>query len=493
MEWLSIINDSIEYIEGNLTNDFSIDDICSKVYVSSSNFQRIFSLVIGITVGDYIRYRRLSEAGQDMKKNNKVIDAALKYRYDSPESFCKAFYRFYGFNPSQTAKQSGKLKYFSPLKIQLSIKGGYSMANKSISDFYWSNLNTQYQDTRTDKQRYDAVVRWAIDARRHNPTTFDNLTDWILDDSEWTKEKLEDNKEILMVGILGRFKEQNQLLRTYLKQIKEKRVVNNAAYTALDRFDEQLFGLNIPDYLQNAVKTMFTDFDEMSDKNIRKLIAGERTGIVGVDSVNIFGYINVLKECDASVQWTLFMPEYVKRQQKGFEVASFEYCRMDAFRFVGFEGEEYFNVDKRMAKMKELDQMKEYRSGFNYDLFLMHHGGANVDVPGAWRGIWGRIMKQNAPVPDGYVAFDFVPEAPKTVGFPFISQFALAKFTGDIAAMHSHEGYDMNAMYDVTRNIILAQNVCIPYPEKYWTAEVFLNGCDNDGTGYMFSVIKDEE
>ena len=44
------------------------------------------------------------------------------------------------------------------------------------------------------------------------------------------------------------------------------------------------------------------------------------------------------------------------------------------------------------------------------------------------------------------------------------------------------------AMYDVTRNIILGQGVQIPYPDKYWTAEVFLNGVENDSTAYMFSV-----
>jgi hypothetical protein len=54
--------------------------------------------------------------------------------------------------------------------------------------------------------------------------------------------------------------------------------------------------------------------------------------------------------------------------------------------------------------------------------------------------------------------------------------------------MHKREGYDCDAMYDVTRNIILGQGVQIPYPDKYWTAEVFLDGCDNYSTAYMFSA-----
>lgn len=55
-------------------------------------------------------------------------------------------------------------------------------------------------------------------------------------------------------------------------------------------------------------------------------------------------------------------------------------------------------------------------------------------------------------------------------------------------AMHACEGFDSDAMYDVTRNIILGDGVNIPYPEKYWTAEMFLEGCGKYSTGYLFSV-----
>lgn len=97
-------------------------------------------------------------------------------------------------------------------------------------------------------------------------------------------------------------------------------------------------------------------------------------------------------------------------------------------------------------------------------------------------------MKADAPVPEGFVSFDFVPHNNGKAGNPFMSQFALATFSGDIEAMHKREGYDCDAMYDVTRNIMLGQGVNIPYPDKYWTAEVFLDGCDKDSTAYMFSA-----
>ena len=100
-------------------------------------------------------------------------------------------------------------------------------------------------------------------------------------------------------------------------------------------------------------------------------------------------------------------------------------------------------------------------------------------------------MKAGAPVPDGFTHFDFVPKRDthgSHAGPPFISQFAYATFAGDMDAMHKRDGYDGDAMYDVTRNTMLGQGVNIPYPDKYWTAEVFPDGCDTYSTAYMFSA-----
>jgi hypothetical protein len=117
----------------------------------------------------------------------------------------------------------------------------------------------------------------------------------------------------------------------------------------------------------------------------------------------------------------------------------------------------------------------------------MHHYGKGVDVE-RWHGFWGRFFKADIPVPEGFLSFDFVPHFDDTPGLPFGSQFAFATFEGDNDAMHKAEGYDSDAMYDVTRNIMLGQNVIIPYPEKYWTAEVFLKGHKMPSSAYLFSA-----
>lgn len=85
-------------------------------------------------------------------------------------------------------------------------------------------------------------------------------------------------------------------------------------------------------------------------------------------------------------------------------------------------------------------------------------------------------------------AFDFLPQRLGGAGMPFISQFAISQLEGSEERLPDHEGFDVNALYDVTRNIILGQGVAIPYPEKYWTAEVHLNGWDKPSSAFLFSV-----
>ena len=161
-------------------------------------------------------------------------------------------------------------------------------------------------------------------------------------------------------------------------------------------------------------------------------------------------------------------------------------------RFIGRECVEHEAGDMNWERdiMRTLDSMLEYKSGFDYDVLFQHHYGKGVDVE-RWHGFWGRFMKADTPVPEGFIHFDFIAHRDNDdfkPGPPFLSQFAFAVFSGDMEAMHKREGYDSDAMYDITRNTMLGQGVNIPYPDKYWTAEVFLNGCDKYSTAYMFSA-----
>ncbi|MDD4125179.1 MAG: AraC family transcriptional regulator [Eubacteriales bacterium] len=489
MNWIQCLSKSLQYIEKHLTDEINIEKISSESYASSSHFQLIFHLVMGMTIGEYIRNRRLSLAAQDLlNPNNKIIDVAMRYQYDTQESFSKAFTRFHGVPPSKL--QRGQVKLFHPLSINISIQGGFEMSRKLIDEFYWNDIKEQISEELTAAEKYKKLVSWARKARGQNPNVFDDLTSWILDDSEWVDEKLADNEQILMQGVFARFKEQNEQIRKYLKELEPSGEVNAAVFKALDRFDEELSGHSHDKRIQEVVACVFSDFSAMRKRSVREQIAGNKTGQYGTNGVDFFGYINYLKDCDARMQWALFMPDGVKHQQNGFKVDSFEYKTMASMRFIGKECIEHdaANMSWELDIMHTLDSMAEHKSGFDYDLLLQHHYGKAVDQE-RWHGFWGRFMAADTPVPDGFVYFDFVPDDTDTPYLTFRSQFAFAVFSGDLVAMHKHEGYDSDAMYDITRNIILSQGVTIPYPEIYWTAEVFLDGCDKYSTAYMFSVV----
>lgn len=135
MEWIRSLNGAIDYIEDNLLSRLTCTQIADHVYSSSYHFQRVFSLLTGMTIGEYIRNRRLSLAGQELiMSDKKVIDIALKYGYETPESFTKAFTRFHGITPNQARNEGSNLKSFNRLIIKIKLEGGdimdYSIVKK---------------------------------------------------------------------------------------------------------------------------------------------------------------------------------------------------------------------------------------------------------------------------------------------------------------------------------------------------------------------------
>ena len=135
MDWMQSITNAIRYMENNLTNDISIKDVSKQTFVSGFHFGRVFTVVTGITIGDYIRNRRLSLAGLDLLlAKSKIIDIAMRYQYDTSESFSKAFTRFHGFPPSVVKTHGDKLKCFDPITINIFIQGGFNMERKIMEN-----------------------------------------------------------------------------------------------------------------------------------------------------------------------------------------------------------------------------------------------------------------------------------------------------------------------------------------------------------------------
>lgn len=128
MEWTIVIQEAISYMEEHLLENITVSDVAEYVHVSSFYFHKGFRMLCGYSVMEYIRNRRLSLAGQELLVSDcSVIELAGKYGYDSPDSFTKAFVRFHGSTPSAVRKNKAMIKDFAPLKLAISLKGGYTM------------------------------------------------------------------------------------------------------------------------------------------------------------------------------------------------------------------------------------------------------------------------------------------------------------------------------------------------------------------------------
>lgn len=107
------LNGITEYIDKHLEDIIDYKVLAKMIGTNVYTLQRIFSLLTNITLTDYIRKRRLSNAGFDLINSNlKVIDVAMKYQYDNSTSFSRAFSNFHGIRPSQLKKDLSKLKNF---------------------------------------------------------------------------------------------------------------------------------------------------------------------------------------------------------------------------------------------------------------------------------------------------------------------------------------------------------------------------------------------
>lgn len=145
MEWMAAIQKAITYIEEHLLEELNYERVAEQVYSSGYEFCRAFSFLSGMTVGTYIRSRRLSLAGRELLETDaRVTDIALKYGYETLESFTKAFTRFHGVAPKYVRESGAKLTLFNPLVIKISMEGGKSM---------------DYRMVQTKEQRFLTVTR----------------------------------------------------------------------------------------------------------------------------------------------------------------------------------------------------------------------------------------------------------------------------------------------------------------------------------------------
>lgn len=153
------LNEVIEYIENHLEEEIVYNDLARIVGVNEYTFLRVFDLIANISVSEYIRNRRLSNAGAELlKSSNKVIDIAMKYNYDNSTSFSRAFEKFHNIKPSEVSKHPENLKVFPILHFEEKEISNehieYSIIELDAFSIYGKGIKTNYDKIHSDAPKF---------------------------------------------------------------------------------------------------------------------------------------------------------------------------------------------------------------------------------------------------------------------------------------------------------------------------------------------------
>lgn len=213
MDIYSNLKEMIDYIEDNLKEDIDYKVLAKIVGVNEYTIGRVFPILFGVTLSEYIRKRRLTLAGKDLAQGNlKIMDVAIAYGYTNATAFSRAFFSFHGIKPSELKGNMSKLKYYPKLKVEipevkqeiayeiielpelklygLGIKTDFKHIKKDVPRFFKETLN-KYSDLRhpdygmvvyQDRFYSDDYEYWILWNER-----IDNLKEWIIPKSKWLK------------------------------------------------------------------------------------------------------------------------------------------------------------------------------------------------------------------------------------------------------------------------------------------------------------------
>lgn len=128
VEWLQKMNTAIGYIEANLDGEIDMNQVGKIAGCNIYQFQKVFAYMANTSLSEYIRRRRLTRSAFDLQGSDvKVIDVALRYGYDSPTSFTRAFSALHGITPSEAKKDGAAFVSYPPLTFQITVQGAYAM------------------------------------------------------------------------------------------------------------------------------------------------------------------------------------------------------------------------------------------------------------------------------------------------------------------------------------------------------------------------------
>ena len=186
MDWITGLNETMNYIEAHLTGEIDYAQLARLACCSSYHYQRMFAYMAGVPLGEYIRRRRMSVAAVDLQNGEKVLDVALKYGYQSPTAFNRAFQSIHGLPPSAAREAGAAVKAFPPLRFTITIKGVEEMEYRIEKREGFRTVGVSIPIDRDMEKNFDTVPRF-----------------WGKAASDGTLEKLAGMMDAQPMGILG--------------------------------------------------------------------------------------------------------------------------------------------------------------------------------------------------------------------------------------------------------------------------------------------------
>lgn len=157
MDWLDAMNNAIDYMEANITEKLDIEKVAKIALSSTFHFQRMYHMITGVTIAEYIRRRRLTLAAMDIISGEKIINVAYKYGYETPEAFTKAFGKMHGISPSAAREPGVNLKAYPKLSFHISIKGDKDMNYKIVEKGSFEVIGKQKRITTVNGENFKQV------------------------------------------------------------------------------------------------------------------------------------------------------------------------------------------------------------------------------------------------------------------------------------------------------------------------------------------------
>ncbi|WP_083512130.1 AraC family transcriptional regulator [Amphibacillus sediminis] len=152
MDFLTAFNHAIDYIEEHLQDKIDYHQAARRAGCAEHHFKRMFSSIAGISLSEYIRRRRMSLAAFEIThRESRIIDISLKFGYQSPDAFSRAFQMVHGILPSAARKEGAKLKAYPRIRFQMAIKGDAELRYRMEEKASFEMVGIKERTTHTDK------------------------------------------------------------------------------------------------------------------------------------------------------------------------------------------------------------------------------------------------------------------------------------------------------------------------------------------------------